>query len=138
MEHLQSVLVYINSVRSDAYASPEQKLADLDALEGLDLTRETAQSILSLSDTRMQAIQEEAIVVLEQVMRTTIREDRLEESRQSVSSLISLSIPEEQAGIVAEWPSDSPARRMAIAGKWRVSFPGISVCWALRCEPAVP
>jgi cyclic-di-AMP phosphodiesterase PgpH len=102
MEHLRSVIAYIDSVRADAFASREQKLSDLDALENVQLRRQTAQSILSLSDARWQIVQQEAIVVLEQVMRATIREDRLEDVRRSVPTLISLSLPEEQASIVAE------------------------------------
>ncbi len=102
MERLRAVLGYIASVRADAYATPEQKMADLAALEGIQLTPGTAQSILALSEGRWQAIVQEAIVVLEQIMRTPIREDRLDEARRSVSSLISLSLPEDQAEIVAE------------------------------------
>ncbi len=35
-------------------------------------------------------------------MRNTIRDDRLEEARRSVPALVSLSLPEDQAAIVAE------------------------------------
>ncbi len=102
LEHLRSVLAFIDSTRADAFATREEKLSDLDALEIVQLQKETAQNILSLSDARWQIVQQEAIVVLEQVMRTVIREDRLEEARLSVPTLISLSLPEDQAGIVAE------------------------------------
>ena len=102
LERLRSTLAYITSVRADTFSSPEQKLTDLSALEDILLNQDTAQRILSLSDARWQAVQQEAIVVLEQVMRSTIREDRLEESRRSVPALVSLALPEDQAAVTAE------------------------------------
>jgi hypothetical protein len=101
LERLRATLAYISSVRADPYASQQQKEADLAALEDIRLDQETVQRLLSLSDARWQAVQQEAIAVLEQVMRGTIREDRLEETRREVPALVSLAFPEDQAGIVA-------------------------------------
>ena len=100
--HLRDALAYISAIREDTFATPEQQLADLAALEDIQLRQETAENILAQSDTRWQAIQQETINVLEQVMRNTIREDRLEEARRSVPTRVSLSLPEDQAAIVAE------------------------------------
>jgi putative nucleotidyltransferase with HDIG domain len=102
LERLRSALAYITSVRADTYASDKQKQADLAALEDIHLSQEIANQILALSDSRWQVVQQEAIVVLEQVMRSTIRTDRLEDYRSGVPALVSLSLPEEQAAIVAE------------------------------------
>lgn len=102
LEHLRTALAYITSVRADNYASSKQKLDDLSALDDIHLSQETATEILALSDSRWQAVQQEAIVVLEQVMRNTIRADRLEDARNTVPTLVSLSLPEQQAAIVAE------------------------------------
>jgi putative nucleotidyltransferase with HDIG domain len=102
LERLRATLAFITSVRTDTYAKNEQKLTDLAALEDILLDQETAQNILDLSDSRWQAVQQEAIVVLERVMRATIREDRLDDARRSVPTLVSLSLPEDQATIVAE------------------------------------
>jgi hypothetical protein len=100
LEALRNALAFITSVRNDPYATPEQKLTDLAALENIQLSQETALSILALNDSRWQVIQQEAIVVLEQVMRTVIREDRLDDARRGLPALVSLSLPEDQAGIV--------------------------------------
>jgi len=102
LEHLRSALLFVSSVRSDAYATPEQKIADLAALEDILLSRDTMESILALSEARWQAVQQESIVVLEQVMRQTIYDSALEQTRQQIPTLISLSLPEEQSAIVAE------------------------------------
>jgi membrane-associated HD superfamily phosphohydrolase len=102
LEHLRSTLEYINSVRSDPYASTDQKMTDLAALQDVQLGQDTAAAILALSETRWQAVQQEAISVLERVMRNTIRDDQIEGARQSVPNLVSLALPEEQADIAAE------------------------------------
>ncbi|RCK71826.1 MAG: hypothetical protein ANABAC_2649 [Anaerolineae bacterium] len=101
-ERLRNALAYINSVRADAYATTEQKLADLALMEDLSLTPEQAQAILNLNDLRWQAIQQEAIVVLEQAMRGAIREERVAEVRRNLPAMVSLALSEEQAAIVVE------------------------------------
>jgi len=102
LERLRGTLAFSTSVRVDEHASIDQKAADLAVLEDITLSEETSLNILSLSDARWQAIQQEAIVVLEQVMRNTIREDRVDNALRSVPALVSLELPEDQAVIVAE------------------------------------
>jgi len=102
LEHLRAALAYVSSVRTDAYATNEQRLTDLAALQDLYFSQEIALNILDLSDSRWQAVQQETINVLERVMRVTIREDRVESVRVGVPNLVSLAFPEDQALIVAE------------------------------------
>jgi putative nucleotidyltransferase with HDIG domain len=102
MKLLRSALDYIENVRADVFSSQEQKIVDLAALESMRLSPEVSEAILNLSDARWQAIRQESIIVLEQVMRNTIREYELDRVRQSVPSLVSLSIPEEEVVIVSE------------------------------------
>jgi len=102
MEHLRATLTYINSVRIDSYATTDQKLTDLAALEDIQLSRDTASAILSLSESRWQSVSQETISVLEQVMRESIREDQLEETRRSIPTLVSLSLSEDQSAIVTD------------------------------------
>ena len=105
LEKLRNALTFITSLRADPYAAVEQKLTDLAALEDIQLSQETALRILALNDSRWQVIQQESIVVLEQVMRNTIREDRLDDARRNVPSLVSLSLAEDQAEIVTQLAS---------------------------------
>ncbi len=102
LERLRAALAYISTVRSDAYASPEQKLADLKAMEEVYLAQEDMKALLELSDTHWQAVQQEAIVVLEQVMRSTVREDRISDVRRGLPALVNLSLTQDQAAIVAD------------------------------------
>lgn len=99
---LRAALTFIASVRADTFATPTQKLADLAALEDLRLNQSRAEDLLELSDSGWQSVQQEAIVVLEQLMRSTVREDQLDEARRSVPALVSLSLSVEQAVLVAE------------------------------------
>ncbi len=105
LELLQATLAYITSVRADSYASTEQKLADLSMLENIYLQQASATAILGLSDTRWQTVQQEAIVVLEQVMRNTIRFEQLGSARRNVPAVVNFSLSEEQAALVADLAS---------------------------------
>ena len=105
LERLRNSLTYITSVRADEYATPQEKKNDLAALSDVQLSPDTADAVLGLTDTRWQAIQQEAIIVLERVMRSAIRPERLDGARASVPALVSLSLPEAQADIVAELAS---------------------------------
>lgn len=102
LERLRTALQYITLVREDANASPEQKAADIASLSDITLKTQTIEQILALPPARWDAIQQEALSVLEQVMRRTIRDADLDSVRRSIPSLVSLALNEEQAAIVVE------------------------------------
>ena len=100
IELLRAALNFISTIRSDSYASPEQKLADLSALESIQLSLEEGERILALTDTRWQLVQQEALSVIERVMRSTIREGQFNEAQRSIPTLISFALPQDLASIV--------------------------------------
>jgi len=102
IEHLQVALAFISTVRSDAYASRQEQLDDLARMMDIQLRPETAENILNLSENRWETVEQEAKSVLEQVMRNTIREDRLDEVLRSIPTMISFSLTQEQAATVTE------------------------------------
>ncbi len=102
IEKLRISLNYITSVREDTYATPEQKLADLAALENVTLSQGVTEQILSFSDQRWDSVQLETLSVLEQVMRNSIRESQLNEAKRNVPTLVSFALPQDQASLVAE------------------------------------
>lgn len=102
VDDLRAALTFITTVREDNFATQEQKIEDLAQVGNGTLDRETANFILSLNDSQWQTIQQEAIMVLQQIMRTTIREGQLEDARRSIPALVSFSITEEQAEVVTE------------------------------------
>lgn len=102
IERLRAALQYIALVREDENATPQQKAADIRALSDVKLEDEIIERILALPAARWEAIQQEALSVLEQVMRRTIRDQDLDATRRTVPSLVSLALNEEQAMLVAE------------------------------------
>lgn len=70
LEKLRTALAFITTIRSDAYATPEQQESDFAALKDIRLTPETSRKILEMSASRWQSVQQESIVVLEEVMRS--------------------------------------------------------------------
>ncbi len=97
IELLRSTLNFISAVRADAYARPEQKFSDLTMLRDIHLGREDIARILEMSDTRWQAVQQESLSVLEQVMRKTLREGQIYEAQRSIPTLISFTLTQDQA-----------------------------------------
>jgi hypothetical protein len=102
LTQLREALDFIESVRQDTFSTQEQKYTDLAALEGIYISQDTADQLLSLSDVRWQTVRQEAVVVLEQAMRNPIREEDLEDARQQLPSLVSLSLSEDQVQLVVE------------------------------------
>lgn len=105
LNHLKEALDFIESVRLDQFSSLEQKYTDLAALDGIFISQSSADQLLSLSDVRWQIVRQESVVILEQVMRTNIREVDLEDARQQLPSLVSLSLSEDQVQLVVELAS---------------------------------
>lgn len=100
IESLRAVLNFISVVKADTYATLEQKLTDLAALESIQFNREDAILILSMSDVRWKTVQAEALNVLEQVMRNTIREGQVRDAQRNLPTLISFTLPQDQAQTV--------------------------------------
>jgi putative nucleotidyltransferase with HDIG domain len=102
IERLRATLQYITLVREDENATPEQKASDIASLSDIKLKPATIASILDLPAARWETIQQEALSVLEQVMRRTIHEQEVESVQRTVPSLVSLALNEEQAALVSE------------------------------------
>jgi cyclic-di-AMP phosphodiesterase PgpH len=100
LEQLRNTIAYISNVRADNLATQEQKISDLTAIQGTQLSRDLIIAILSLSASRWTAVSQEASTVLDEVMREPIREDQLISVSQAVPNLVSLSFPEDQSAII--------------------------------------
>ncbi len=102
VEKLRTTLDYIDTVRADKYATLEQKLADLQALQDVELDEETLRTLLEMPDAHWEAVRLEAVSVLEQMMRREIRQDRLEEEKRAIPAIVSISLSETQAELVVK------------------------------------
>jgi len=103
---VRQILDYMDSVRQDSYARPEQQRQWIEAIPDLSLPVAVTDHILSLSEENWQAVQAEAISVVDEAMREEIRESQLDQARRRVSALVDLELSEVQAGIVSELARD--------------------------------
>jgi len=103
---LRDVLDYINSVRADTFALREQQQTDLQAIQSLTVRSDDARQILAFDNASWTNVQGEALTVLEQLMRSQVRNDQVDEVRSSVPARVSVNLSEVQAHIVAALVSD--------------------------------
>ncbi len=101
IESLRTALNFIGVVRQDSHSSLLQKISDLKSVEGLVLADNYAEQVLEMPESRWQTLQQEAISVLEQTMRNTIKENEVGDAQRRIPTLISFSLSEDQAAIVS-------------------------------------
>lgn len=102
VERLRTILYYLTTIRQDSYASRDEKISDIQAIDDINFSEETRTLILEISDERWNAVESEATSVLEQIMRNTLRESDVYGAKRNIPSLIDFSFQQEQATIVVE------------------------------------
>lgn len=102
ISHLRTALDSIATIRGDAALPAEQKRAELAVLPDLSLDQQTIDRILAVSDLRWEAVQQDALRVLEQIMRSSVREENMVAVRTNVPSVVSFALSDDLAGIVVE------------------------------------
>jgi putative nucleotidyltransferase with HDIG domain len=102
IEKLRTALQLVTSVRANEELDLVQKKTALENLTQLQLQSESVDRVLLMSDPRWATIEQEALSILELVMRGAVREDQLESIRRSLPTLVSLDLTEEQAQVVGE------------------------------------
>jgi len=102
IERLRTIIQVITSIRDDATLTSDQKSASLVSLSDVRLNVKTIDYLLSISNARWEATQQESLRVLELIMRRAIHEDAVGSAQASVPSLVSLTLSEEQSALVSE------------------------------------
>ncbi|MBK6794861.1 MAG: HDIG domain-containing protein [Anaerolineales bacterium] len=102
IERLRTSLQNITSIRDNADLTTDETRESLLALSDLRLKAETVDYLLGISDVRWDAVQAEAVRVLEQVMRRAIYDDKVEVTQAGISALVSLTFNEPQTELVTE------------------------------------
>ncbi len=102
----KNILAYLDSVRHDTYATPEEKVASIEAIPELDLPITVILQTLSLEDEAWQEVAADTVYVVEQVMRDDIRDQDLVDARRRVASFTSRELSSAQAEIVSEIAKD--------------------------------
>ncbi|MEP7357242.1 MAG: hypothetical protein ABI847_08380, partial [Anaerolineales bacterium] len=103
---LRDVLNYISSVRADTFATSDQKLADLQAINGIHLTSDDARQITGFDNSSWTSVQDESLNVLEQILRGQMRDNQVEDVRRSVPARVSVNLSEAQVQVVTALVSD--------------------------------
>ncbi|MFO3796147.1 MAG: hypothetical protein ACK8QZ_02535, partial [Anaerolineales bacterium] len=101
IQRLRETLQFISAVRQDPLANTEEKRARLLASGQIYLEEKTVEALIGLSDVAWERLEQEALTVLERVLRNRITEDELPQVRQNLVSLVSLTFSREQADLVA-------------------------------------
>lgn len=96
----QAVLNFIEAVRNDPYATPEEKTRWLESLVDLVLPRRVITTLLNLDDERWQRVSIEVKDVLDRAMRTEIRENQLAEMKRRIPAMVSWQLTEDEAAAV--------------------------------------
>jgi cyclic-di-AMP phosphodiesterase PgpH len=102
IERLRTTLQNITAVREDEFLTNTERRSKVVALSDIRLKIETIDYLLSITDSRWDAVQSESLRVLEATLRRAIYEDRLELAQAGVSSSVSLTFSEQQAALVKE------------------------------------
>ena len=102
ISRLRTALDSIATIRGDTTIANQQRQTELAALPDLSLDPKTIDSILSLSDIRWESIQQDALRVLEQVMRSSVREENIAIVQTNVPSVVSFALSDDLAAIVVE------------------------------------
>jgi hypothetical protein len=102
IDGLRASLQLISEVKGNEELDSPAKKSALAEISLPQLQNESIDRILLMSDTRWTTIQQEALTVLERVMRGAVREDQIESIRRGLSAQVSLDLTEEQAKVVAE------------------------------------
>ncbi len=102
MAYARGILNFIDSVRHDSYATPQEQHAYLNAIEGMSLSAQTITRTLALAEDGWQQVVEQTVHVVEDVMRQEIREGAVGQARRLVASRVSFDLTDEQREIVAD------------------------------------
>ena len=97
----REALGFVNSVRSDTWASTDQKREDLNHIRDIYLSDDMQIQLLRMEESSWVTVQEEVKRVIEVAMSEPIREHHLEETRMRIPMIASVDITVEEAELAA-------------------------------------
>jgi hypothetical protein len=101
----RDALDFVANVRLDSYATREQQLDDLTAMQSVKLPRDTYALILDLDPLAWKDIDAQVMLTLERAMRNVIREDNLQSLYAGLPNLVGLSVTQTQADLTVAFVS---------------------------------
>ncbi len=103
---LRQILEFIDNVRHDPFGTPEQKTRDINRITALTLDPVVIETILNMDDETWNAASDEAVTVLERVMRESIRESELIQITDQIPTQVSLRFDTAAAAVVVDFVHD--------------------------------
>ena len=100
IEKLRNILSFINSVRLDPYATESNQIRDLAAINDLQLTSEIVKNIVRIDDMSWESIQVESLFLLEEMMKSPIRDDQVSSARRNLSPRIGFEFDSTESEII--------------------------------------
>lgn len=103
---LRKIFDYMETVRADPYASLAQKFEWIDAIPDLNLPDTVIDQILIMNDQDWAKTRQEALAVLNEAMRSEIRESQVLATRRELPTKVSLDTPEQQSNVIVAVTED--------------------------------
>jgi cyclic-di-AMP phosphodiesterase PgpH len=100
------ILDYIENVRRDPFATPEQRISDLRHITALTLDETSVQNLTSLTDEAWTGVRGEITRLLEQVMQESIRDIDLQLTRERLPIQVSFRFDDAQIAMIADIVGD--------------------------------
>lgn len=94
---------FLDTVRADPYASPEAKVEWMQALPGLQVSRDVVSRTIALDASAYRQVISETLYVIDASMREEIRDNTLLAAKNKVPSRISLVLSASQSDLVNQW-----------------------------------
>ena len=98
----RDVFAYVDTVRADSSAPAERKLEYLRAVEGIAISEELAQGLLSLNEADYEEVRSDVFAIIEDLMREEIRPSQLSDYQRTARRLASLELTPVQTSVVTE------------------------------------
>jgi putative nucleotidyltransferase with HDIG domain len=104
LEHVTQIFDYIDAVRHDVYATPETKVALIEAIPDLQLSPTAINDTIQFDDDSWELVSQEVLSALrDEVLPQEIRPGDVEDVKSQVHTFVSLELPEDDAVLVEAW-----------------------------------
>ncbi len=100
LQLLQQILDFIDNVRHDPFGTPAQKIQDIQQVIALTLSPDVIATLIDMDDETWREVAAEAVLVLERMMRESIREVDLAQISDQVPTQVALRFDPPTAAVV--------------------------------------
>ncbi len=106
VSRLRKIFDYMETVRSDPYASLAEKFEWVDAIPDLTLSDTVIDQILIMNDQMWEETRQEALAILDEAMRAEIKESQVLATRRQLPTRVALDTPDEQSDVIVAITED--------------------------------